>query len=124
MMWRPSMSCRWRSRSASEDGGVTSALPVGILIGALALIAGCTAFEALVSKSPSPAAGAAQVQAAAPAPKAPPARIAFDHKFHLSRGPQCLDCHEGADTKDLADMPKLETCMECHEDIDKKKTPE
>ncbi len=41
----------------------------------------------------------------------------FDHKGHIDRGVDCVDCH-GEENVDWQGMPELEFCMECHEDID------
>lgn len=132
-MWRRSRSSRSHSASSSERSGagrVRAVLPIALAAALVAVVAGCSTFGKMLGRKPAPAAGTpapaavAAKDAAAPAAPAAPARIAFNHAFHIGAGPTCLDCHEGADTKDKADMPKLEFCMECHEDIDEKKPKE
>ena len=77
---------------------------------------------------PAPAAG--KDPQAAPAKAAPPvaapvvAAVAFNHKTHATRGVTCTDCHDGAESKDEAGMPTLETCMDCHEEMEEEAPPE
>lgn len=124
-MWRRSRSSRSRSSSSSETGRVRAVVPIALAAALVAVVAGCSTFGSIFGRKPAATSGtAAPAAAKAPVPVAAPARIAFDHAFHLGAGPTCLDCHEGADTNDEADMPKLEFCMECHEDIDEKKPKE
>ena len=45
--------------------------------------------------------------------------INFSHKFHLSQGKQCTDCHTGLDKVKLANesagaFPNMELCYTCH----------
>ncbi len=121
------MSSRWRLSSRSERSRGRAGIPAAVFFALAAAVAGCSAFD-VFKKAPD----AKQADAPAPVAVAPtkpaalaaPARIAFDHKFHLSRGPACLDCHEGADKEVKASMPKMEFCADCHTEIDEKKPKE
>jgi hypothetical protein len=111
------MSCRWRSSSSSERGRLLAAFGLAFA----AAVASCTAFDVFHgAESAAPSSSSAVTTG----PPAAPARIAFNHKFHLERGPTCEDCHAGVEKSDKAPMPTLETCMECHEEIDAKKPKE
>lgn len=132
------MSSRWRSRSGS-DRRLNAAVGTMLLVAALALASGCSAIDSLFGAGPTakgaplpPPKGAAVAAEAASAAvtsrdkaaaAGTPKRIAFNHKFHIGRGPTCEDCHEEATTKDKASMPSLEFCMDCHEEIDAEKDP-
>lgn len=131
-MWRPTKSSLLRSSSTSESGRAAG-LPFALFLAFAAVVAGCTAFDDLTGTSGNDdgAQAPAVVRAAKPVPPpvawtppAAPSRIAFDHQFHLSRGPGCTDCHEGTDENDKAGMPDVEFCMACHEDIDGEKPKE
>lgn len=111
------MSSRWRSASTSDRRRTIAALaalvlPLGLCLAAVAG-AGCGGASAPA------AAGTGVAQ-----PKTVDTRPAFDHKAHLGRGPTCVDCHPGAESKDEAGMPTLETCMDCHEEMEEKAPPE
>lgn len=119
------MSSRCRSSSTSEPMGARRALSLA-LAAALAA-AGCSAFESPESAPQGAAARRAQQPVPAAVgwkPAAPPARIPFDHKFHIGRGLGCTDCHEGTEEADKAPMPSLELCMDCHGEIDEPKPKE
>lgn len=132
------MSSRWRWPSISEPMTVAirAACVAAALAGAASLSA-CGAFRkadapaapaaaAPAKDAPKVAASVAQAPAAPKAPARParPPGPAFNHQNHLGRGVGCLDCHEGADTKDKAALPTLEQCMECHEEIEPEAPPE
>ncbi|MBI2931082.1 MAG: cytochrome c3 family protein [Planctomycetes bacterium] len=51
-------------------------------------------------------------------PSAAPPPRPFNHASHLRRGPDCLSCHEDAETQAEAGMPSMESCLECHEELD------
>ncbi|MCG3133288.1 MAG: hypothetical protein HMLKMBBP_00413 [Planctomycetes bacterium] len=123
-MWRRSTSSRSASPSGSDGRAAAAGLGAFLLAAAFALAAGCVTKGggAPLPPPPAPAAVAAAGPAAA-ADAGVPKRIAFSHKFHLSRGTTCEDCHEGTETKDRAPMPALEFCMDCHEEIDAEKEP-
>lgn len=65
----------------------------------------------------------------APSPEAPPpppttlppARLRFSHKQHVALGLECLDCHAGVDTADLATrehLPPMGLCLTCHDGLE------
>src|SRR5262245_57748082 len=119
-MWRRSMSSARRSSSSSDGGRAATALAV--LLAAVAVVAGCSALDALRGKPA--ASGGAPAQKFAVNSPAPPTRTPFDHKFHLERQIACDDCHEGAEKADKAPMPTVEFCNNCHDEMDKKKPKE
>jgi len=124
------MSSLWRSSSTSEsESGRGPALPIALFLALAAAVAGCTAFDVFRS-APAPVAAVAKPRTPAPQAKAgwtppePPSRIAFNHQFHLGRGPVCADCHEAPEPSGRMAMPTVEFCMNCHEEIDAKKPKE
>jgi len=127
-MWIRSMSSRWGSSVSSETRRAPfAATALALVLAAVAAVAGCSAFDdsaAASKKAPAVKTRTAPPPAVAWTPPSPPARISFDHKFHLSRGPTCADCHEDTEKSDKATMPKLEFCMDCHVDIDATKPKE
>lgn len=105
------MSYRWPSASTSD---LRASRWIGRFAAAVALVAAAAACSRAAPEAAKPAVAAAPVSAG---PE-------FNHKFHLSRGVTCLDCHEGADKADKAPMPTIESCADCHEEIDEKKPAE
>jgi hypothetical protein len=129
-MWRLSKSSRSLSSSSSDAGRAPLAAAVlALFLVIAAAVAGCSAFE---DSGKAPKAGAStsvKTKKAPPppvawTPPAAPSRIAFDHRFHLGRGPTCADCHEAPEANGKMAMPKPEFCIDCHTDIDAKKPME
>ena len=120
-MWRPSRSSPWRSSSTSEAGRAAGGLLLAVVVALAAVVIGCSAYEAL---GPAPEPQLDQGAAAAAPPAPPPKHVPFDHKAHLAKGVECMDCHEGLEKSDKTPSPDPEFCMNCHEEIDAKKPKE
>ncbi|MCY4596326.1 MAG: cytochrome c3 family protein [Bryobacterales bacterium] len=46
--------------------------------------------------------------------------VGFSHKAHIEKASmQCVDCHEGAVSRDAAVIPSIRKCMLCHQFIGK-----
>ena len=46
--------------------------------------------------------------------------LGFSHKAHIEKASmQCVDCHEGAVSRDAAVIPSIRKCMLCHQFIGK-----
>ncbi|MEZ5391873.1 MAG: cytochrome c3 family protein [Bryobacterales bacterium] len=43
--------------------------------------------------------------------------IPFNHKLHVDKGVECLDCHKGAEKKRAAGLPDMKDCFVCHQTI-------
>jgi hypothetical protein len=48
------------------------------------------------------------------APPGPTQPIPYSHKFHLSMGLQCLDCHGTGNAQSPVALPPTSKCMQCH----------
>ena len=55
--------------------------------------------------------------------KVNPQPVSFSHKQHSLIGLPCNDCHNGANKRERAGLPKAEQCMLCHQTV-KTESPE
>jgi hypothetical protein len=60
------------------------------------------------------ATGGAFVAAGRPAPESTVADI--NHSIHVERDLQCVDCHQGVESRARAGVPGIAVCAECHDD--------
>lgn len=42
--------------------------------------------------------------------------LRYNHKVHIENGLSCTDCHQGAEKRQRATLPRIEICLDCHEE--------
>lgn len=62
-----------------------------------------------------------QQQEQAGAPKGPEQPVPYSHKFHLSMGLKCAECHTNPPPGEMMGIPSVSKCMTCHMAVAKDK---